>query len=95
MGLPGHGGAYSTAHAALPTDAGYGMAVGGAGSVAHAGYHQTQAVSGSVYAARGAAVRNSYNGYGLYGSAWRRDNPGAGSRRAGGSVVPGTQPPGR
>ena len=49
----------------------------GAGSAAHAGYHQTEAVSGSVYAARGAAVRSSYNGYGMYGAGWHAANPGA------------------
>ena len=48
------------AHVALPTDAGYGMPAAGAGAAAYAGYHQTEAVSGSVYAARGAAVRTSY-----------------------------------
>ena len=44
---------YSTAHTALPTDAGYGMPAAGTGSAAHAGYHQTEAVSGNVYAAAG------------------------------------------
>ena len=48
----------ATAHTALPTDAGYGMPAAGTGSTAYAGYHQTEAVSGSVYAARGAAVRS-------------------------------------
>jgi hypothetical protein len=68
---------YGTAHAALPTDAGYGMSAAGAGSAAHAGYHQTEALSGSVSAARGAAVRSSYNGYGMYGEGWHAANPGA------------------
>ncbi len=47
------------------------------GAAAYAGYHQTEAVSGSVYAARGAAVRNSYNGAGMYGQGWYAAHPGA------------------
>ena len=43
----------------------------------YAGYHQTEAVSGSVYAARGAAVRTSYSGLGMYGQEWHAANPGA------------------
>ncbi len=46
------------------------------GSTAYAGYHQTEAVSGGVYAARGAAVRSSFNGYGMYGEGWHAANPG-------------------
>jgi hypothetical protein len=65
------------ANVTLPTDAGYGLPAAGAGAAAYAGYHQTQAVSGSVAAARGAAVRNSYNGAGMYGQAWHAANPGA------------------
>ena len=73
-----HGAAgYSTAHTALPTDAGYGMPATRTGSAAYAGYHQTEAVSGNVYAARGAAVRTSYNGYGMYGKGWYGAHPGA------------------
>ena len=68
---------YSTAHTALPTDAGYGMPATRTGSTAYAGYHQTEAVSGGVYAARGATVRRSYNGYGMYGDAWHAANPNA------------------
>jgi hypothetical protein len=68
---------YTAAHTALPTDAGYGAATVGGGSTAYAGYHQTEAVSGNVAAARGAAVRNSYNGYGMYGAEWHTANPGA------------------
>jgi hypothetical protein len=64
-------------HVALPTDAGYGMTAAVAGSAAHVGYHQTAPVSGSVYAARGAAVRNSYNGAGMYGQGWYGAHPGA------------------
>ena len=47
------------------------------------GYHQTEAVSGSVYAARGAAVRTSYNGYGMYGQGWYAAIPAPGAPRAG------------
>jgi hypothetical protein len=73
-----HGAAgYGTAHTALPTDAGYGVAGSGTGAVAYAGYHQTEAVSGSVYAARGAAVRTSYTGYGAFGQGWYAAHPGA------------------
>jgi len=73
-----HGAAgYSAGHTALPTDAGYGMAAPRTGTAAYAGYHQTEAVSGSVAAARGAAVRNSYNGYGMYGHGWYAANPAA------------------
>ena len=65
----------AAAHAALPTDAGYGMPAARTGAAAYAGYHHTAAVSGSVAAARGAAVRNSYNGYGMYGHGWYAANP--------------------
>jgi hypothetical protein len=72
-----HGAAgYSTAHAALPTDAGFGMPAARTGSAAYAGYHQTEAVSGGVAVARGAAVRNSFNGYDMYGRDWHAANPG-------------------
>jgi hypothetical protein len=73
-----HGAAtYSTARTALPTDVGYGVAGSGSGAVAYAGYHQTEAVSGNVYAARGAAVRTSYTGYGAFGQGWYGAHPGA------------------
>lgn len=68
---------YSTAHTALPTDAGYGVSAAHGGSTAYAGYHQTEAVNGNVAAARGAAVRTNYNGFGMYGAAWHTANPGA------------------
>jgi len=87
--------AYSTAHTALPTDAGYGVSMAGAGSTVHAGYHQTEAVSGGVYAARGATVRSSFNGYGMYGAGWHAANPGAWSAagwRAGYAWTPATWP---
>jgi hypothetical protein len=53
------------------------MSMSGGGSAASVGYHQTEAVNGSVYAARGATVRSSYNGYGMYGADWHAANPGA------------------
>jgi hypothetical protein len=68
---------YGTAHAALPTDAGYGGSAAGAGAAAHAAYHQTEAVSGGVYAARGAAVRTSWSGSGMFGGGWYAAHPGA------------------
>ena len=71
------------------------MPAAGAGSAAHAGYHQTEAVSGSVYAARGAAVRTSFNGYGMYGTGWHAANPGAWSAagwKAGYAWTPATWP---
>lgn len=67
---------YGAAHTALPTDAGYGASAA-RGGAAYAGYHQTEAVNGNVAAARGAAVRTNYSGYGMYGAAWHTANPGA------------------
>ena len=67
---------YSTAHTALPTDAGYGMPAARTETAVHAGYHQTEAVSGRVYAARGASVRTAYSNPGLYGAEWHAANPG-------------------
>ena len=73
-----HGAAgYGAGHTALPTDAGYGMPAARTGTTAYAGYHQTEAVSGSVYAARGASVRTTYSDPGLYGRDWYAANPGA------------------
>jgi hypothetical protein len=74
-GATGGYASYSGAHVALPTDAGYGIA--GAGAAAFGGYHQTEAVSGSAYAARGAAVRSSYAGYNGFGQGWYAAHPGA------------------
>jgi hypothetical protein len=90
-----HGTTTGAAHAALPTDAGYGASAVRAGSGVYARYHQTEAVSGGVYAARGTAVRGSFNGYGMYGAAWRTANPGAwaaGGWRAGYAWTPATWP---
>ena len=67
---------YGAAHAALPTDGAFGgsfASAAGAGAFAH----PTMPVSGSVAAARGAAVRNSFNGYGAFGHGWYGDHPGA------------------
>ena len=61
---------YGTAHVALPTDAGFGVPAARTGAGVYAGHHQTEAINGSVYAARGTAVRTSYNGAGMYGHAW-------------------------
>jgi hypothetical protein len=69
--------AVGAAHVALPTDAGYGVAASATGGAAFAGYHQTVGVNGSVYAARGAAVRTSYTGYGAFGQGWYAAHPGA------------------
>ena len=65
------------AHVGLPTDAGYGMPAAGVGAAGYAGYHQTAAVSGGVYAARGAAVRNSWGGAGTFNQGWYTAHPGA------------------
>ncbi len=70
--------AAGVAHAGLPTDAGFGR---GGDTPAAAGYavgnHSTEAVNSNVLAARGAAVRNSYNGAGDFGRGWYGDHPGA------------------
>ena len=70
---------YGAVHTALPTDAGagYGVTAARPQAAAYAGYHQTEAVSGSVAAARGAAVRSAYRAPGLYGAGWYAANPGA------------------
>ncbi len=49
----------------------------GRGSAGFAGYHQTEAVGGSAYAARGAAVRTSYSGAGMFNQGWYAAHPGA------------------
>jgi hypothetical protein len=68
---------YSAEHTALPTDAGYGATAAKTQTAAYAGHHQTEAVSGSVAAARGASVRTAYSAPGLYGKSWYAANPGA------------------
>jgi hypothetical protein len=54
-----------------------GVGAAGAGAARHAGYHQTEPVSGGVYAARGAAVRTNYDGSGMFGQGWYTAHPGA------------------
>jgi hypothetical protein len=66
----------SATHVGLPTDAGYGMAATGVAGAGYAGFHQTEAASGGVYAARGAAVRSSYTG-GAFNQGWYAAHPGA------------------
>jgi hypothetical protein len=67
-------------HVGLPTDGAFGRGLSGTG-LARYGYgavgHTTAAWSGSVYAARGAAVRNSFAGYGAFRGGWYGDHPGA------------------
>lgn len=67
------------ANVGLPTDAGYGIPVAraAAGGAAIASNHRTAVVSGSVMAARGAAVRGSFNNYDVYGRGWYGSHPGA------------------
>ena len=52
------------------------MSAARTGPNAYTGYHQTEAVSGGVNAARGATVRSSYNGHGMYDESWHAANPG-------------------
>jgi hypothetical protein len=72
-----HAGGFESAgigHVGLPTDGAFGRAgVAGYGAI---GNH-TAAWSGSVYAARGAAVRNSFVGYGAFRPGWYGAHPGA------------------
>lgn len=78
---------YGASHVGLPSDAGYGVSAArvgaagvgaaGVGAVGIAGYHQTEPVSGSVYAARGAAVRTANPGYGAFNTGWYAAHPGA------------------
>jgi hypothetical protein len=65
------------AHMALPTDAGCGMPPAGTSTAVSAGYHQSEPVSGSVYAARGATVRTSYSGSGMFDQGWYAAHPDA------------------
>jgi hypothetical protein len=71
---------YSAAHAALPTDAGLAAGWTG-GNVARSGYgalgNATTAYPAAVTAAQGAAVRNSFGNYSMYGQGWYGANPGA------------------
>ena len=84
---------YGAVHTALPTDAGYGVAAARPQAAAYAGYHQTEAVSGSVAAARGAAVRTAYMPRPLR-AGWQRPTR-AGGRQDGRQDAFGPRPPGR
>jgi hypothetical protein len=68
---------YNAAHASLPTDAGLGAGLAG-GSIAGAGYgalaNATAAMPAGIAAAQGAAVRNSFGNYGMYGQGWYAAN---------------------
>jgi hypothetical protein len=66
-------------HVGLPTDGAFGRGFGAAGYGAVG--NRTSAWSGSVYAARGAAVRNSFGGYGAFGAGWYGAHPGAWAAR--------------
>jgi hypothetical protein len=66
---------YSHARTTFPTDAGFGAAPSWGKVSAFTGIHLTTPVSGSVYAARGAAVRNTYNGT-AFGHDWYGAHPG-------------------
>jgi len=78
------------AHVGLPTDAGYAWAGAGAGAAAYAGGHQTAPVSGSVYAARGAAVRNSTAAQTVRCGLVMERTPARGTRRVGGGAGVGS-----
>ena len=51
----------------------FGRRAGGAGAIAHA----TTPLSGNVAAARGAAVRNNFDGHGAFDRDWHTNHPGA------------------
>lgn len=67
-GAAGYGG-----HVGLPTDGAFGRGLAGSSAI---GNH-TAAWSGSVAAARGAAVRNGFGNYGAFRAGWYGDHPGA------------------
>ncbi len=75
-----YGAAGVAAPVALPTDAGFAAGWAG-GGVAGPGYgafaNATSALPPGVAAAQGAAVRNSFGNYGMYGQGWYAANPGA------------------
>jgi hypothetical protein len=65
---------YGAGHVGLPTDGAFGGNwTRAAGSIPHA----TAAWSGSVTAARGAAVRNSFDDHGAFDHGWYTNHPGA------------------
>jgi hypothetical protein len=59
----------------LPTDGAFGR--GWSGAAYGAVGNRTTAWSGNVAAARGAAVRNAFGGYGAFGAGWYGAHPGA------------------
>ncbi len=62
-------------HVGLPTDGAFGR--GWTGAADGAVGNRTVAWSGGVAAARGAAVRNSFGHYGVFGAGWYGAHPGA------------------
>jgi hypothetical protein len=69
-------GDFAGGRASLPTDGAFGgnwTRAGGAAAIAHA----TTPLSGNVAAARGAAVRNSFDGHGAFDRGWYTNHPGA------------------
>jgi hypothetical protein len=69
-------GDFAGGRASLPTDGAFGgnwTRAGGAAAIAHA----TTPLSGSVAAARGAAVRNDFDGHGAFDRGWYTNHPGA------------------
>ena len=59
----------------MPTDAGYGSVT--TRTAGYGGYHQTEAVNGNVYAARGAAVRIAYPSSDAFNAGWYGAHPDA------------------
>jgi hypothetical protein len=68
---------YGAGHVGLPTDGAFGGSFAGEAARSGAFAHPTMALSGSVAAARGAAVRNSFVGAGAFDHGWYGDHPGA------------------
>jgi hypothetical protein len=67
---------YGAGHVGFPTDGAFGR--GGAWGAGYGALgHSTVAWSGSVAAARGAAVRGSFANYGVFGAGWYGAHPGA------------------
>lgn len=68
---------YGAGHVGLPTDGAFGGSFAGDAARAGAFAHPTMPISGSIAAARGAAVRNSFAGYGTFDHGWYGNHPGA------------------
>jgi hypothetical protein len=73
----GYHAAGAAGHVGLPTDGAFGGSFSGEAARAGAFAHPTVPLSGSVAAARGTAVRNSFDGYGAFNHGWYGDHPGA------------------